>query len=91
MPTQVDNVIGLRNQNQGGRGFGFASATRFQSGHLPSGIIPVSRGIPIKGGDEIRSGSDMDTSSDSDSEAYGRRYSIETSPQDGKFANVVLL
>ncbi|XP_027078388.1 uncharacterized protein LOC113778164 [Coffea eugenioides] len=87
MPTQADHVVGLRNQSRGGRGFGLPSATRFQSGHLPSGIIPVSRGMPVKNGAGIGSESDMDTSSDSDSEAYGGRYSVETSPQDDKFVN----
>ena len=90
MPTQADHVVGLRNQSRGGRGFGLPSATRFQSGHLPSGIIPVSRGMPVKNGAGIGSESDMDTSSDSDSEAYGGRYSVETSPQDDKFVNGVL-
>lgn len=87
MPSQrlkPDPVIGLKNH---GSGFGLPSATKFQSGHLPSGIIPLSRAIPVSGGNDIGAGSDMDTSSDSDSDVYGGRYSIETSPQDDKFSN----
>lgn len=81
---QADPLIGLKSH---GRGFGLPSRTKFQSGHLPSGIVPVSRAIPVSTGNEIGSESDMDTSSDSESEVYGGRYSIETSPQDDKLTN----
>ncbi|CAI9111124.1 OLC1v1011265C1 [Oldenlandia corymbosa var. corymbosa] len=86
MPSQrlqSDPAMGMRNQSLAGRGRGLPSTTKYRSGHLPSGVIPVSRAIPVKGGD-IKSGSDMDTSSDSEIEAYG---SVETSPQDDKYTN----
>ncbi|KAH7860036.1 hypothetical protein Vadar_008426 [Vaccinium darrowii] len=55
------------------------SAAKFQSGHLPSGIIPGSKAIPVAGGSE----SDMEICSDSDDdEVYGARYSLDSSPQD---------
>ncbi|KAG5529575.1 hypothetical protein RHGRI_030085 [Rhododendron griersonianum] len=57
------------------------STAKFQSGHLPSGIIPVSKAVPVASG----SGSDMDTCSDSDDDVvYGARYSLDSSPQDDK-------
>ncbi|CAK9169170.1 unnamed protein product [Ilex paraguariensis] len=78
---QSDPIVGLRNHV---RGFGLPSPAKFRSGHLPSGVVPVSRTIPVGAND---SGSDMDISSDSDEEAYGVRYLVESSPQDDKFPN----
>lgn len=61
------------------------SIVNYQSGHLPSGVIPISRATPVK--DDIKSMSDIDTSSDSENEAYGAQYSVETSPQDDKLVS----
>lgn len=82
--VQADPMTGLKSH---GRGFRLPSRTKFQSGHLPSGIVPVSRAIHVTTGNGIGSESDMDTSSDSETEVYGGRYSIETSPQDDKLTN----
>ncbi|KAK9166916.1 hypothetical protein Scep_002107 [Stephania cephalantha] len=56
---------------KGGRGFGLPPASKFRSGHLPSGVIPAPRTVPI---DDRELGSDMDTASDSEDEIYGGRY-----------------
>ncbi|KAK4367008.1 hypothetical protein RND71_014888 [Anisodus tanguticus] len=73
---QFDHVLGRKND---GLGFGILCGSKFQAGHLPSGVIPSSRTIPVRssGGNNNGWGSDMDTDSDD-----------ETSPQDDKFPNV---
>ncbi|KAL6558737.1 hypothetical protein OROMI_019087 [Orobanche minor] len=65
-----------------GTGHGLPSVSRFQSGHMPSGITTASR---VK---TYMSESDMDTCSDSEVEG---RYSLEASPQDDKVPNGFLL
>ncbi|KAK4356224.1 hypothetical protein RND71_025195 [Anisodus tanguticus] len=79
---QSDPVLGRKND---GLGFGIICSSKFQAGHLPSGVIPSSRTIPVRssGGNNNGWGSDMDT--DSDDEVYGGHYSVETSPQNDKF------
>ncbi|KAL6526394.1 hypothetical protein OROHE_015403 [Orobanche hederae] len=65
-----------------GTGHGLPSVSRFQSGHMPSGITTASR---VK---TYMSESDMDTCSDSEVEG---RYSLEASPQDDKVPSGFLL
>lgn len=80
---QSNSVLGLRGI---GQGFGLPCPSKFQSGHLPSGKIPVSRAIHVSGNDS-KSGSDMDTGSDSDGEVYGVKYSVNSLPKDEKNPN----
>ncbi|KAM3360547.1 putative protein isoform X1 [Capsicum galapagoense] len=84
---QSDRVLGRKTD---GLGFGILCGSKFQGGHLPSGVvIPGSKNSPVSGsgGNDDGWGSDMDTDPDSDDEVYGH-YSVETSPQDDKFLNV---
>ncbi|XP_059642033.1 uncharacterized protein LOC132283986 [Cornus florida] len=67
-----DPLVGLRNH---GQGFKLPSAAKFQSGHLPSKVIPVARAVPVSSNDN-GSGSDMDVCSDSDDEVYGAQNSL---------------
>ncbi|PIA46481.1 hypothetical protein AQUCO_01500196v1 [Aquilegia coerulea] len=80
IPIMNQGIDQIRLNRNGSRGFGLPPASKFRSGHLPSGVIPVSRAVPINGVDS-EFGSDMDTS-DTDDEVYGGRYSLESSPQD---------
>ncbi|KAF8377347.1 hypothetical protein HHK36_030724 [Tetracentron sinense] len=80
---RIDPVTNIRN---GGRGFGLPPPTKFRSGHLPSGVVPVSRAIP-RDADDSGSGSDMDVTTDEEDEIYGRRYSLDSSPRDDRIPN----
>lgn len=80
---QSNSVLGLRGI---GQGFGLPCPSKFQSGHLPSAKIPVSRAIHVSGNDS-KSGSDMDTDSDSDGEVYGVKYPVNSLPKDEKIPN----
>ncbi|KAF8411383.1 hypothetical protein HHK36_003932 [Tetracentron sinense] len=80
---RIDPVTNIRS---GGRGFGLPPPTKFRSGHLPSGVIPVPRAIP-KDADDSGSGSDMDVTTDTEDEIYGGRYSLDSSPQDDRIPN----
>ncbi|XP_055829046.1 uncharacterized protein LOC129897964 isoform X1 [Solanum dulcamara] len=84
---QFDPVLGRKND---GLGFGIICGSKFQAGHLPSGVIRGSRTITVSasGGNDSGWGSDMDIGFDSDDEVYDGHYSVETSPQDDKFPNV---
>ncbi|KAK9284724.1 hypothetical protein L1049_023901 [Liquidambar formosana] len=82
---QPDPLISLRN---GGRGLGVPPPAKFRSGHLPSGVIPLSLAVPVTGGD-IGSDSDMDTSTDSEDEVKGGQYSLDLSPQNGRIPNAL--
>ncbi|KAK7301122.1 hypothetical protein RJT34_11983 [Clitoria ternatea] len=64
-----------------GRGFGLPPPAKFRSGHLPASSIPISAG------DASISNSDNDASIDSEEEAYGGRYSLDSSPQDHRVTN----
>ncbi|XP_022863818.1 uncharacterized protein LOC111383866 [Olea europaea var. sylvestris] len=77
----------MSKQRYGARNSGLPSVSRFQSGHMPSGVVPVSRAVNAGKVLDNSSGSDMDMGSDSDDEFSGARYSLETSPQDNKIPN----
>lgn len=77
-----DPILNIRNSS---RGFGLPPPSKFRSGHLPVGAIPVSRAIPGEA-DDSGSGSDNDITTDSEGEVYGGRYSLDSSPQDGRVA-----
>ncbi|XP_010266256.1 PREDICTED: uncharacterized protein LOC104603800 [Nelumbo nucifera] len=77
---RIDPVTNVRNN---GRGFGLPPPAKFRSGHLPSGVIPVSRAIPGDV-DDSGFGSDMDETTDSEEEVYRGRYSLDSSPQDDR-------
>ncbi|XP_057973118.1 uncharacterized protein LOC131161393 isoform X2 [Malania oleifera] len=79
--TRIDPVTGV---GSAGRGFAMPPPAKFRSGHLPLGAIP--RPIPDDTGDSV-SGSDPDLSTDSEGEGYGGRYSLDSSPQDGRIPN----
>ncbi|XP_052197461.1 uncharacterized protein LOC127804619 isoform X2 [Diospyros lotus] len=80
---QPDPVFGRRNCD---RGYGVPSPAKFQSIHLPSGLIAVPRAIPV-GHSANGSGSDMDMSTDSDDEVNGMQSSLVSSSQDIKIPN----
>ncbi|KAJ4964028.1 hypothetical protein NE237_023967 [Protea cynaroides] len=80
IPNQRPRFDPVTNMRNGGRGFGLPPPSKFRSGHLPSGIIPVSRAIPGDA-DDSGSGSDMDETTDTEEEIYGGRYSLDSSPQ----------
>ncbi|KAK6923815.1 hypothetical protein RJ641_010015 [Dillenia turbinata] len=72
-----------------GRGIGLPSPDKFRSGHLPLGVMPVSRAIPLTGDHNTESGSDMDITSDEE-DNYGSRYSLDSSPPDSRIPNASL-
>ncbi|KAL5705885.1 hypothetical protein ACHQM5_024118 [Ranunculus cassubicifolius] len=80
IPISISQIGAMKSTwSGGGRGFGLPPASKFRSGHLPSGVVL----IPVNGGIDSELGSDMDLSSDSDDDdVYGGRYSFESSPQD---------
>lgn len=65
----------------GARGFGLPPPSKFSSGHLPPGVVPISQVFP---GEATNSASENDMSTDSDGEVYGGRYSLDSSPQDDR-------
>ncbi|XP_074304597.1 uncharacterized protein LOC141639345 [Silene latifolia] len=84
----VDPILGNRPGNT--RGFGVPPTRKFRSGRLSLNTIPMSRVIP---GDDSASASDNDmiTSESEEDDVYGGRYSLDSSPQDGRapLANAV--
>ncbi|XP_021912220.1 uncharacterized protein LOC110825972 [Carica papaya] len=78
--SRIDPISNIRS---GTRGFGLPPTSKFRSGHLPSNVIPVSTTVPIDGYDSA-SASDNDMSTDSEEEVYGRRHSLDSSPQDDR-------
>ncbi|GKV09465.1 hypothetical protein SLEP1_g20962 [Rubroshorea leprosula] len=75
---RMDPITNIRS---GGRGFGLPPPAKFRSGHLPSTAIPVSSTLP-RGVDDSASASENDMSTESAEDAYGGKYSLDSSPQD---------
>lgn len=73
----------LHNVRSGIGGFGLPPTSKFRSGHLPAGAIPIAHSIPVDAEDSGFA-SDMEESSDSEEDIYGGRYSLDSSPQDDK-------
>ncbi|XP_058088155.1 uncharacterized protein LOC131235065 [Magnolia sinica] len=71
----------IHNVRDSNRSFGLPPTSKFRSGHLATGAIPLSRPVPA---DDSGFGSDMEESSDSEEEIYGGRYSLDSSPQDDR-------
>ncbi|KAK1396035.1 Pesticidal crystal cry8Ba [Heracleum sosnowskyi] len=83
MSSQRPRIDPVSSARTGSRGFGLPPTSKFRSGHLPD-MIPVSRTIPRQYDDDSRSESENDMSTDSEEEVYGRRYSLDSSPQDDR-------
>ncbi|TXG52695.1 hypothetical protein EZV62_021864 [Acer yangbiense] len=80
---RIDPITGLR----GGRGFDLPPPSKFRSGHLPTTAIPVSSTLLPRDVDGSASASENDVTTDSEDEVYGRRYSLDSSPQDPRIPN----
>ncbi|GMH00239.1 hypothetical protein Nepgr_002078 [Nepenthes gracilis] len=76
--ARIDPIL---NTQSASRGFGLPSTGKFRSGHLPPGAIPVSGLIPEN--DSVY-GSDNDITSEEEEDAYGGRYSLDSSPQEDR-------
>ncbi|KAJ4977908.1 hypothetical protein NE237_008688 [Protea cynaroides] len=78
-PMEESSDVALKTSIRG-RGFALPPPSKFRSGNLPSGIIPVLQAIPGDA-DDSACGSDMDENTNTKEDIYYGRYSMDSSPQ----------